>query len=108
MAPGVLSLWMGERKPYQGGLAVLQQSCPTPSPTFGPCRLEGTLFAVWGISQGPSHDGCGWVEILGVGYQCRSEGSKLCSTIEGATEARFLPLFIILFANQPYFIFPAL
>lgn len=43
MAPWVLHFWLGKWKPYQGGLAVLQQSCPAPSPTFGPCRLEGTL-----------------------------------------------------------------
>lgn len=67
-----------------------------------------SVFAAWGISQGPSRDGCGWGESLGVGYQCRSEGPKLHSTIEEAAETRFLPLFILLIANQPHFIFPAL
>lgn len=42
-ASWVLHLGLGEGKPYQGGLAVPQQSHPPPRPTFGPCRLEGTL-----------------------------------------------------------------
>lgn len=42
-ASWVLHLRLGEGKPYQGGLAVPQQSHPAPRPTFGPCRLEGTL-----------------------------------------------------------------
>lgn len=57
MAPWVLHLWLGEGKPYQGGLAVLQQSCPAPSPTFGPCRLEGTLSPCHCLQCGESHRG---------------------------------------------------
>lgn len=113
MAPWVLHLWLGEGKPYQGGLAVLQQSCPAPSPTFGPCRLEGTLSPCHCLQCGESHRGHlamavdGWKSWeLDISAGQRDPNSAAPS--KGASETLFLPLFILLVANQPHFIFPAL